>query len=189
MIFMNQDKRPVANFMSIQTCPPEIAANYATLQQLAEVIGRVSDEEFVEVDDAFPNSSIGKHLRHICDFYRCYLTGTSSGRIDYDKRDRSQEIECRRLTALETVNALAREIEATAADLSAPVSVLAISEVGAPAEPCASTLRRELVFLQGHAIHHLAMIVMIMTRLGIETEPEWGVAPSTRDWYDGGQAS
>ena len=42
-----------------------------------------------------------------------------------------------------------------------------------------SNVKRELQYLQAHTIHHYAIISMIMRVQGIETDREFGVAPST----------
>ena len=45
--------------------------------------------------------------------------------------------------------------------------------------PAASTLSRELQFLVSHTVHHDALIAAAARALGVATEPDFGIAPST----------
>lgn len=42
-----------------------------------------------------------------------------------------------------------------------------------------STIRCELQFLQGHTVHHYALIATMLRSLGLDTSREFGMAPST----------
>lgn len=161
---------------------PEAAANYATLRQLVDVVERIDDETFVRADTAFTDSSIGKHVRHILDFYRCFFLGLEGAHVDYDDRTRDTAIETRRASAIEAACLAGENLLALDPAIDRELMVSSMTDVGVPATPCRSSIARELVFLQSHAIHHLAMAVLMMNRFGFPTEPEWGLAPSTQDY-------
>ncbi len=124
--------------------------------------------------------AIGPHLRHCVDHYVCLLRGLETGIVDYDARDRDERIERDperfREVATDVIGQLTR---LNADTMQRPVR---IGQMAAPdCEPSyvASTLVRELLFLSGHTIHHLAIVTLIARMRGVHI-PEWmSVAYST----------
>ena len=123
-------------------------------------------------------SGIGAHLRHNIDHYHCFLSGATSGRIDYDARNRDVRLERDRIVALELLRgAMAdfSQLGAEALDQAVEVKV----DCGRHAGWSRSTIRRELQFLLSHTVHHYAVIAMICHLNGHEPGAGFGVAPST----------
>ena len=44
-------------------------------------------------DSHLNNESIGRHVRHIIDFYLCFINGIGANHMNYDLRDRNPKIE------------------------------------------------------------------------------------------------
>jgi uncharacterized damage-inducible protein DinB len=131
--------------------------------------------------EVYNGSTIGQHVRHIFDFYRCLSKGIAGGIIDYADRQRDVNIEINPSFA---AAAFEKELQyLLTLDELQPVAVRGdyFIDQNVPRPEYASSIGRELTFLHDHAIHHLAMI-----RVGLEQEKpqliqntHFGVAPST----------
>ncbi|MFU8803917.1 MAG: DinB family protein [Bradymonadaceae bacterium] len=125
-------------------------------------------------------SSIGEHYRHHLDHVELFIEGLEAGCIDYDKRRRDPRVASQVAVALEKTRRLIEALQALPADvLDEPIQVYQRSHVDDPRHLCTSTVARELLFLNSHAIHHYA-IMTIATRLhGLKCGETIGVMPST----------
>lgn len=125
-------------------------------------------------------SAIGPHLRHCLDHAVCFLRGLRSGVIEYDARDRDLRVEndadYYREVARGVMDQLAGISPAT---LPNGIKVCQISAPGAPLTTVESTIERELLFLSGHTIHHLAIVTQIAKERGIAIGSELSIAFST----------
>lgn len=152
-----------------------IDANRATLQTVQAIVSSLSDTEYTYTSDG--QSSVGKHVRHILDFYRCFLDGLDAGMIDYDCRRRDVRIESTRRIALTALTRIHRELGAISPGESTLLVYSSVDDTGAISST--STSRRELMFLQTHSTHHLSIVATIMRSLGVAVDDSLGVAPST----------
>lgn len=149
--------------------------------QIQGLLSQMDDNLYKKPLDIYNGSTIGQHIRHIFDFYRCLSNGIAAGTIDYANRQRDINIEVNSSFA-----SLAFEKELQnllTLDEAQSISVRGDYFINpdVPRPEFASSIGRELTFLHDHAIHHLAMI-----RIGLEQEkPQlvqneyFGVAPST----------
>ena len=118
---------------------------------------------------------MGKHFRHIHDFYACLLS--TEGIVDYTQRDRDELIESIPSKALEAFGVIQVVLKKLT---TKPIKVIAdFVKEEQDRSLVASSIDRELMFLHDHAVHHLAII-----RIGIKAEfpevvisNEVGVAP------------
>ena len=154
------------------------------LEQAIALIGRIDVDLYSSTGPLSPRGSIGGHLRHILDFYLNFLAGLESGRIDYNRRQRGVLIErdpayaIRRLG--ETIAAL-RSLP----DLNGESPLLVSLEESGESTPvwCASSVLRELDFLQSHTVHHYSLVAMLLRLHEIDPGEEFGVAPSTLKYW------
>lgn len=158
--------------------------NIALLRQGLALIERLDPALYAGSGEP-PGRGVGAQMRHALDHYTSLLTGAGAGTIDYDVRERDPRLETSTEAAMmrivELMDGLAALDRATL-DRPAVLRTGADEEV-ATAETSPSSVRRELHFLLSHTVHHYALIAMILARVGIEVEPEFGVAPSTlRHW-------
>jgi hypothetical protein len=58
------------------------------LLQLKELLQVMKKEDFNRKTEILSGSSIGQHIRHILEFYLLLVSGSFSGTISYDKRQR-----------------------------------------------------------------------------------------------------
>lgn len=154
-------------------------------QIIAYSIGTVSS--LIVITDFFighPQYSyrdpVGAHIRHLIDHYNALLKPNASV-INYDLRERSPELErdpsLARKQLLETVE-LIKEIDVE--KLNQALWICATGgEKGTFQMRALSSMGRELIFFNSHTVHHLAIIKSHCQSIGMPTEQNFGIAPST----------
>lgn len=155
-----------------------IDGNIEALQQVLALLEDVPEHLYFAVPQEV-QFGMGRHIRHILDQYRNLQTGTCTGVVDYDQRDRDSKIET-------DINIARSEIESIITWLSlenwvddplkiqTEISLSATVVVELP-----STVSRELCYLANHTVHHLASIALIARLLGLNIGARIGVAPAT----------
>ena len=152
--------------------------NRRLIGQARALVATLDDDRFCASDPR--RSSVGAHLRHVIDCYRCFLRGLGEGRIDYDGRQRDAGIECDRQVAADALANLEAGFGALPVDLERPLEVRVDAAAwGSSLHWQQSTLGRELQFLVSHTVHHFALIALLLRAQGFEPDAEFGVAPST----------
>lgn len=159
------------------------------LWQAVKLLADITDAHYNCGNEAARSNggTLGGHFRHCLEFVNCFLAGAETGKIDYNRRQRDQLVETdRRHAAAEFLRALNR-LEKLAATATAGSSLLVkpedIIEPNGADFWCASSLERELEFMQSHTIHHYALIAFKLRQMNFHVPPEFGVAPSTlRFW-------
>ena len=158
--------------------------NVALIEQGVELISTIDGAVYRRnMHDLF-TSGVGKHFRHVLDFYDRLTSGYRIV-VDYDERRRDERVETDPQYAVERARsacaALRHMAEAAHDDesLGVRVRVEVRDREGRPIETD-STLDRELDVLAAHTIHHYALIAQLLRIQGIEVDHSFGVAPSTR---------
>jgi len=147
-----------------------------------ERLGKVSHHAFTSSTKDLAPHRIGSHLRHILEFYECFLDGLDSSHIDYDARKRDESIERSRTAAAMRIYSIIERLENNAALRGdSTVSVRMEDAYTTGIQDCfvTSSIGRELQVLRSHTIHHFALIAMTTRAHGIEVDATFGVAPST----------
>jgi hypothetical protein len=160
------------------TCKELVQVNIGWLQQALTLMDRMDDKIFSTCPLGLAPHKVGSHLRHVLEFYQCFLDGIATSRIDYDARKRDESIELRRRSAttsilsvisrLEEVLSLGGDWELAVRVENADDDVYLISSVG-----------RELQALSSHTIHHFALIAITLKAHGLEVDRDFGMSPST----------
>ena len=152
-----------------------IEANRLSLGQALSLLGALTDAQYAPV---------GGQIRHVIEFYECFLDGLGSGRIDYDARQRDLSIDGSRDVAAGRVHGILAKLGALTLPGAWPLTVRVedAPELGDGAF-LASSVNRELQVLNSHTIHHFAVVAVTLRSRGVVVDPEFGVAPSTlRHW-------
>lgn len=123
---------------------------------------------------------IGTHLRHILEHYETLLFCKTS-QINYELRNRDVLLESNPFLVIQRVDELTQNLHGlTGSEIS---KVLMVGDLGgsdgADYFNYASSIGRELCFLNSHCTHHLAMIKPICEQLQIPLDNYFGYAPST----------
>lgn len=159
-----------------------IQCNINSLEAADNIIRQLPPETYNRIESPYFESCLGKHIRHILDHYLCFARDLKSGEIDYDQRQRDSRLETDKdyaLTVIQDITIFFNQlIDSHFQDR--PLSVRLCNDVELPqGESTDSSMRRELQFLQGHAVHHYALIASMLRFYGISTSREFGIAPST----------
>ena len=154
-----------------------------TLFLLHENIGLLRQARGLTDDlnaQVYLSTRTGSHLRHILEFYGCFLEGLAGSHIDYDARRRQLSIEtdqsAARAMILHLIEALESRVEFHC-DNALWVRIEDAQELQDPF--VLSSLGRELQTLRSHTVHHFAIIALTLKAAGIEMDADFGVAPST----------
>lgn len=150
------------------------------LLQLKDLLQQIGQEHYTEKSPILSDSTIGQHIRHILEFYLLLVSGSFSGTISYDKRERDKRIEHDPDFAAQTVVRLLAGIDTL--DNSLQVKFEGdYSKSGDAQNVIFSSVGRELAYCIEHSIHHQAIIKagLISMGLGHLTDEHFGVAYST----------
>ncbi len=149
------------------------------LERSVQIIDAVDDISFCRI--ANNTGGIGAQFRHNLDFVGSLLKGIDIGRIDYNDRERDERVEtdrqyaARRFTdAIERLSGLSPRIMAK--------SVLIRSEIDNDTW-LSSSVAREVEFVHSHTVHHHALIGEKLAGFGIKVTENFGVAPSTLEYW------
>lgn len=154
-----------------------------TLQALQTLAGQLSGADYALPLQILSGSSVGKHTRHILEFYGCLFQGLPAGEVDYDARQRDPLLETDRTFALQAIASLIGRVEAATHDV--PLRLQVHPQPGVPPVCLPTTLHRELVYNAEHCTHHLALIRIAVENAfaGVALPTHFGVADSTvRYW-------
>lgn len=161
----------------------------STLAQLEDWLRAVAPKHYQGVQLAAgvrvpQGQTPGKHVRHILDHVGALCAVAIASQpvpIDYDQRDRDQQLEVDPASALAQLQTH-REVMADwvrAAQAGGSASILVRHDTGQYTEDHASSLSRELIYVTEHAIHHMALISLLMAVQGKQLPKDFGVNPST----------
>ncbi len=157
-----------------------IGANKEILFQLKVLVEGLQDTQFSTPQKEAFNASIGQHVRHILEFYTCLFEGTQKGEVNYDTRKRDKAIEENRVYALEVLEAIILQLDEVYTDKPLRLKV-ELSGKGQSVATLSTNYERELIYTLEHAIHHMAIIKIIVNLkyAGVELMKNFGVAFST----------
>lgn len=144
------------------------------------LIANLSDGEYVATPQAFKASSIGAHYRHHLEHVQLLLWSEPHDVVDYNARPREKRLEQSCDAALTRTDRLIEDLEAL--DPSALDRPLVMAHRTNPEEgpvEAETTLRRELLFMVSHAVHHFALMKIIAEVHGQQLCDSFGVMPST----------
>jgi hypothetical protein len=168
----------------MQRCDTLVADNIAILKQGIELTSSLGPL-YSRATPRFLQGGIGAHFRHCIDFYNCFLSSAGSGRINYDLRERNELVERDPdLAAIELQAIVDRLRKFSFADANSELLVVleGSTRTGCPYWS-RSSIARELQSLLSHTVHHYAFIAVALRLEGIEPAADFGVAPSTLEYW------
>jgi hypothetical protein len=167
---------------SSETHSALIEMNVTWLRQALDLLDTLTKRDFVTSPEGMPPHRVGSHLRHVIEFYECFLEGVEGFHIDYDARRRDEELGSSHVVAIARIGALIQRLENSPILRSDSVIFVKMEDSDAfeLSDPyLMSSIGRELMTLSSHTIHHFALIAMTLRGLGLAVAPTFGVAPST----------
>jgi len=156
------------------------ATGKSILNQLIQLTQQLTDSEYSAELELLHGNSIGKHIRHVLEFFDILIAGSCSGIINYDGRKHQLLFEKNRQSALEKLSYLSSELSKVDCKREVALEV-SYSDDEDKAQRIGSTIERELVYNIEHAIHHMAIIKIAIQTVypAITLEKNFGVAYST----------
>lgn len=150
------------------------------LLQLKELLQVMKKEDFNRKTEILSGSSIGQHIRHILEFYLLLVSGSFSGTISYDKRQRDKRMEESTEFAIETIHRLLPGIDTLEEQFMLKFEGDFTTD-GTADNFIQSSVGRELAYCIEHSIHHQAIIKAGLIELGLKSlvDDNFGVAYST----------
>ena len=166
----------------LQTCEQELIDSVIeALTQGEALLAELTDEAYTRKVPVAFNASVGGHYRHCLDHFRSLIEASAAGDLNYDHRERGTLIESDRFAALNATRELREAWQRLDPMLVArPLSVTcktSYATTGSQASP--STIGREIMYSVAHAVHHYALIGVMLGTMGISMPEGFGVAPST----------
>ncbi len=159
-----------------------IATNVRWLRQALRLLERLDDTVYSATAPGFAPHRTGAHLRHVLEFYQCFLDGLESSHVDYDARRRDESIACSRDMATITIKSIIHALE-NRADVRQERIVWVRMEDAEDTDFCdgfmESSVSRELQVLSSHTVHHFALIALTLRAHGAQIDADFGMAPST----------
>ncbi|MGA1488183.1 MAG: DinB family protein [Planctomycetota bacterium] len=168
--------------------PPALGGCIDALGRTLQLLERIDDAGFVA--PGVDGGTVGAHLRHCIEYFRCFLTERETGLVEYDARARDPELERSRALAGHAIRAIVEEIRNRREDdLDREVTILQSLAPGAVPERIRSSARREWMALADHTIHHIAIITQLLAAgpgpgEAVEVASRLGVAFSTQAHRD-----
>ncbi len=154
-------------------------ASCKTLLQLVDLLKDLDENQYRLALTVFRGASIGKHIRHIIEFYQC-LFDARENIVNYDLRLRDTNIEVDKDVAIDRISEIITLLSEVTADNALELHTNYTID-GRHNSIFKSSFLRELAYNLEHTIHHMAIL-----RIGIESFlPEYefpenfGIAVST----------
>jgi uncharacterized damage-inducible protein DinB len=169
-----------ASAMRGRTCAerPE-AALTRLLDELAAVLNRTSVSIYTARPFPAVSGSIGQHVRHILDHVASLCEAESRMPLSYDHRERGTNVETDVDAALRSIRRLTSTLAVMRSCEDEAMTMISMLVPGGEPIAVRTTLRRELVFVVSHTIHHQALIGLLLSAAGGGVPQDFGLAPST----------
>ena len=156
------------------------ATGQSILSQVFELTQQLNDAEYTSELSLLNGNTIGKHVRHILEFFGILIDGVPEGTINYDKRKHEPLFETDTEATLKRIELLMDQIGRlnTAGEIFLEVSY---TRKGADTIKIKSSIERELAYNIEHAIHHMAIIKIAIQTVfpNVRVAENFGVAYST----------
>ncbi len=168
-----------------------VEMNQRWLRQALDLLANVDNQSFSASPAGLTPHRFCSHLRHILEFYECFLEILESTHIDYDRRRRDLSVERSPAAAATRIRWLLDRLDSEPALGSDRVLFVRAEDaegLGLDDPYLMSSVARELMTLSSHTVHHFALIAMTLRAHGLTLEADFGMAPSTLRHRDQCQA-
>ncbi|MEZ5046935.1 MAG: hypothetical protein R2831_08080 [Chitinophagaceae bacterium] len=148
------------------------------LHQLKDFLNLLSTDEFIKPLPILSDSTIGMHTRHIIEFYQCIVNGMLQGNINYDERERNTLTETNLNFAIQSIENCLQDFNLFQEDKKINLHLNLFKNQKTAIQ---TTIKRELLYVIEHSIHHMAILKMACKEnfLHIGFPNDFGVAFST----------
>lgn len=157
-----------------------INASKEICNQLFQLCDKLENKEYAHCSSLLLGSSIGKHMRHIIEFYDILREGFEVGEINYDTRTRSSQIENETEFASLRLASILSWLEGLKENKNL-ILCFSFNKEKNDVKKVESNLMRELAYNMEHAIHHMALMRIALDQQlpHINIDSNFGLAYST----------
>jgi uncharacterized damage-inducible protein DinB len=124
------------------------------LEDLSTFLRHLSDTDFQKQLPPLNGATVGKHVRHILEFYDQLFQDERASVVNYDTRSRNPALENHPQFALDFIDQLSRFMAQGLSDRMLQIDADLFSQ----GEPANSSMKRELLYAYEHMVHHMALI-------------------------------
>ncbi|MBS7332730.1 MAG: hypothetical protein KIG88_03950 [Weeksellaceae bacterium] len=151
---------------------------HQSLSQLENILIQINDTEYTQAIEILNGQTIGKHVRHIVEFFQCLLIADDV--VCFDNRKREVLIENSTIYTLDRIKSIKQKIEFL--DFNQPIILRQL--IADDVIEVQSTIGRELIYCIDHSIHHFAIIKMVLRSdfPYISISEDFGIAYSTLNY-------
>ncbi|MGL1885377.1 MAG: DinB family protein [Reichenbachiella sp.] len=152
--------------------------------QLTALASSMPNQDYSQQLKVLNGASIGQHVRHTLEFFKCLLAGREDGVVNYDDRRRDLFLESNTLEALTCIKVLKSQVEEL--HDNCPMTLMQCYGVGGEPFELETNLYRELIYNIEHAVHHMALIRIGVQHLKskLKLPANFGIASSTMKYRD-----
>jgi hypothetical protein len=164
--------------------------NQEAIKQLLSVqsiLFQIKDEDYNAPLTTLKGASIGKHMRHIVEFYECLLFNNFDNTVNYDTRKRNLLLE----ENVKYTEDFITEIIDALEKIEGNSRILLVSKYQDQSISMESSLYREITYNIEHTVHHLAIIsIAIPIHFNyINLSANFGYADSTIQYLESQRVS
>lgn len=147
------------------------------LEDLSDLLNQLSEDKYSTPMERVFNSTIGKHTRHIIEFYQLFFKAYESLNLCYDQRSRNTNLENSINEALFAIKEIIQQLDSNLENKELQLKTCILNEDLL----LKTSVSRELLYLLEHTTHHLASIRIGVSNLDpdFNGQLELGVAYST----------
>lgn len=156
------------------------ATGKVILNQIIELTNQLNDAEYSAELELLNGNTIGKHVRHVVEFFDLLVSGSADGLINYDKRKHEPLFETNTKATIEKIRFLTDGVDELKPDNEVILEV-SYGKTDGDSVQIKSSLERELAYNIEHAIHHMAIIKIAVQTVfpKVKLAENFGVAYST----------
>ncbi|CAN5516487.1 hypothetical protein BH10BAC1_BH10BAC1_19390 [soil metagenome] len=124
------------------------------LESIRSILVQIESTDYMAELTTLKKASIGKHVRHIVEFYECLLYNSTNDTVNYDERKRNILLEENLTFALDFITEIIDTLEA----INSNKRLILVSNYENQSISMESSLYREITYNIEHTVHHLAII-------------------------------
>lgn len=144
-----------------------IQANLDLLNWCTDILDGLNQEQYNNSSSVILGETIGKHFRHIIEFYLTLGKYTEMKVINYDDRERNELLE----TDIHFAKAKLEQIKISLSEITPDDNLTVkfnLSIDDSKWQEAGSSVKREFAYLHDHTVHHLFMIRIALEQDGVK---------------------
>lgn len=128
------------------------------LLSVQTILQQIKEEDYRMPLDTLKGASIGKHVRHLVEFYECLLFNNVGNSINYDARKRNLLLE----ENVKYTEYIITEIIDTLNKVDSNARILLVAQYQGQNVTMESSIYREITYNIEHTVHHLAILRIVI---------------------------